>query len=176
MQEYKDPLSVPLTKGSLSHILKCQARWWRRNVTAVVLFWEVAKEPFVPHGAKSDSSLFPGKRAVTIEQAGLPFHRRQFISWCMHNANEGTETLTGVVIPECKNYSKSSSYNAPVHYNKLIFQHSPFCSLANLILCSQINCPTSYVHCATVCFIFTCFYSAYHLWEVKVSSVFSVWY
>lgn len=76
-------------------------------MTTVILFGEVAKEPFVPHAAKSDTSLFQGKRAVTIEQARLPFHGRQSISRCMHNDNEGTETLTGVAIPECKNYSKS---------------------------------------------------------------------
>lgn len=72
----------------MSYTLKCQARWWRRNVTTVILFWEVAKEPFVSHAAKSDTSLFQGRRVVIIEQAGLPFHGRQCISRCTHNDNK----------------------------------------------------------------------------------------
>lgn len=108
-QMHKDPLSLPLTKGSLSYALKCQAHWWRRNTTTVILFWDIAKESFVWHAEKSDTPLFQGKRVGTIEQTWLSFHGRQCTSRCMQNNDKGTETLTGVAIPESKNYAKSSS-------------------------------------------------------------------
>lgn len=88
------------------------------------------------HAAKSDTSLFQGKRVVIIEQAGLPFHGRQCISRCMRDGSKGTET--GVAIPERSVSHTCSSQRIDFHQSPFRFLRN---RVPNLILWSETELP-----------------------------------